>query len=204
MHFEKVWLVLFLGLVGFTYNSAAQRYKENTPLHKFLQENFDSTIIYYSWSNWYSYPKYQIISKQGTSVYFFTYKSPYQMIGGMAPNVLAEKFVLEEMRFRQTPPDTNRYFLPKYVMAKDRDIHWKQVNDFDVWNVGKDKYEPGGCNVYDDGTDTFYLISKSGVKVLDYYAPDFFETCKPKNINRQNVIRTRDVMKKIFADCTTN
>ncbi len=40
-----------------------------------------------------------------------------------------------------------------------------------------------GCEVYDDGSDTYYLITKQGIKTKTFYVADFYENCKPGNIN---------------------
>lgn len=186
----------------FFYNSLqAQIYKETTPLHNFFKNNFDTTIIYNQWSSWYPYPNYYIIAKKDSSVYYFTYKSAYSKVQGRYyPADLHRKFIKEEGNFKSTIPDTNRYFLPAYIHYSNRKLYWFQINSFNISNLKEANENIRGCEVYDDGSDTYYLITKQGIKTKTFYAADFYENCKPGNINLIGEIKTRELILKIFRD----
>lgn len=51
---------------------------------------------------------------------------------------------------------------------------------------------------HDGQENTFYLIVKDSIKVLNYYEPEYFEECGPANIQRQNAIRTKVEILAIF------
>lgn len=179
----------------------AQIYKDTIPLQKFFRNNFDSSIIYHQWSSWYPYPKYYIIAKKDSSVYYFTYKSGYSEIQGRYyPAELHRKFIQEEVNFRLTTPDTNRYFLPVYIHSSNTHLYWSQINSFDVWNLNEVNVNINGCEVRDEGSDTYYFITIQGIKVKTFYAADFYESCKPGNVNLINEIKTRNTILKIFGD----
>lgn len=199
MLFKKI--ILFI-LLTFSYSFLqAQMYKDTTPLHKFFANNFDSTIIYNQWSSWHPYPNYYIIAKKDSSVYYFTYKSPYSKVQGRYyPADLHKNLIQDQGKFNSTVPDTNRYFLPVYIHYSNRQLFWSQINSFDVWNFKEVNENISGCQVDDDGSDTYYLITKQGVKVKTFYAADFYESCKPGNINLINEIKARNTILKIFGD----
>ena len=199
MLFKKI--LLFISLI-FSYSFLqGQIYKDTTPLHNFFANNFDSTIIYNQWSSWNPYPNYYIIAKKDSSVYYFTYKSQYSKVRGQYyPADLHKKFIQEESRFNSTIPDTNNYFLPVYIHYSDRQLFWSQINSLDIWNVKEVNENINGCEVIDDGFDTYYLIAKQRVKVKTFYAADFYESCKPGNRNLINEIKTRNRILKTFGN----
>ena len=199
MLFKTIYLNIAL---IFSYSLVeAQIYKDTTPLHKFFRNNFDSTIIYHQWSSWYPYPKYYIIAKKDSSVYYFTYKSGYfEIQGRYYPAELHRKFIQEEVKFRLTTPDTNRYFLPVYIHSSNRHLYWTQINSFGVWNLNEVNSNFNGCEVRDEGSDTYYFITNQGIKVKTFYAADFYESCKPGNVNLINEIKTRNTILIIFRD----
>jgi hypothetical protein len=134
-------------------------------------------------------------------VSYFTYKSPYSKVQGRYyPADLYKKFIQEQGRFNSTVPDTNRYFLPIYIHHSNRHLFWSQINSFGVWDFKEVNENISGCEVYDDGSDTYYLITKLGVTVKTFYAADFYESCKPGNKNLINEIKTRNTILKIFGD----
>ncbi len=182
-------------------NLKAQIYKNPTPLHDFFKSNFDSTIIYYRWSSWFPYPNYYIISKKDSSVYYFTYKSQYSKFKGLYyPADLHKKFSQEELKFKLTTPDTNRYFLPVYIHFVDRHMFWSRINSFHIWNIKETNENNTGCDIDDGGSDTYYLITNKGIEVKTFYAADFYEGCKPGNVYLINEIKTRDTILKAFGN----
>ncbi len=59
-----------LGWLGATFPGWAQA---PTPLHAFLQQHYDSTVVYHSGSSWYNAPNYIILAKDQDRVDAFTY-----------------------------------------------------------------------------------------------------------------------------------
>ena len=199
MVFKATLLIVLL--IFCNSNLLAQMYNDTSPLHNFFKNNFDSTIIYNKWSSRYPYPNYFIIAKKGSSVDYFTYKSPYYKAQGRYyPADLHHKFMQEEGRFISTMPDTNRYFLPVYIHYPDRQLCWTQINSFGIWNCKEVNENISGCEIDDDGSDSYYLITKQAIEVKTFYAADFYELCKPGNINRINEIKTRKTILKFFGD----
>ncbi len=199
MIFKTIFLTI---LLVFSRNFLqAQIYKDTTPLHNFFRNHFDSTIIYNQWSSENPYPNYYIIAKQDSSVYYFTYKSAYQKVQGLYyPADLHVKFIQEQGTFKSTTPDTNRYFLPVYIHYSNKILYWSQINSFNVWGLKEVNQDFMECDISDSGFDTYYLITTHGIKHKSFYAADFYERCKPGNINLINQIKTRNTILKIFAN----
>lgn len=193
-----------LQTIVLTFSSSflhAQIYKDTTPLHSFFKANFDSVIIYNQWSSWHPYPNYYILAKKDSVIYYFTYKSAYSRIQGLSfPADLSKKFMQEEGTFKATIPDTNRYFLPVYIYYAKRNLFWSQINRFNVWSFKEVEECSNECEVDDGDFDTYYLITKQGIATKTFYAADFYETCKPSNINRINEIELRNTILKIFGN----
>lgn len=189
-------MIICLWLSFFSSALFAQQYREKTPLHAFFKNNFDSTIIYYGWSSWNTAPNYLIISRKDNNTYYFTYTSPYRkMFGYKIPGDLDVKFMLEQLKFENTPPDTNRYFLPVKIHHSVRNEFWTDVNAYNIWKLNDNIPEATRCSVSDGGEDTYYLISKSGIKTMSFYEA---KECSPININNQLEIKTKNVFIKIF------
>lgn len=182
-----------------------QFYKDTNPLQKFFLDNYDSTIIYHQWSSWHPFPNYYIVAKKGNWINYFTYTSPYhKALGRYYPEDLTEKFIQEDIKFQSTTPDTNRYFLPVYIHHSKRDLIWTATNGYDIWRIQEVNENNYSCEVYDATSDTYYLITKQGIRILNFYAADFFEKCKPGNINLLNAIKTRDTILKAFGEQSRN
>ncbi len=201
---QKATLLFSFGFLFLCYPVFAQQNESITPLHKFFQANYDSTIIHYNWSNWYSAPNYLILAKQKNNIYFFTYTSPYKnVIGRPIPGNLSKKFAIEENRFKATVPDTNRYLLAKRVLNDKLKNYWNELHMASLWNIKDDKHtlrDIGNCMIEDAGTATFYFISKTGIKVSNFYAPDFWEECLGKDINRQKALKAEAILWRIVKE----
>jgi hypothetical protein len=149
--------------------------------------------MYHNWSSWYSAPNYLIVAKQKDKLYFFTYTSPYKNLRGRYfPGNLSQKFMEEENKFKRTVPDTNSYLLSKNIVQATLSKSWNELQAANLWKLKDDKHilkSTGNCMIEDGTTSTFYLINKAGVKVLNYYAPDFWEECyaSPKRITKTHL-----------------
>jgi hypothetical protein len=160
------------------------------PLFKYLQENFDSTVVYNSMNNWRPEPHYLILSKSEKGFALFTYINPFvNFPGGVYPKELALKFTSLSVNYRFSKPDTNRYFLPAQIYYPYQDSLWKSISKNDIWNLNDDKKEGNSCNnkrcaIEDADEHQFYLITKYGIKELYFYAPAFYENCCPQKGSR--------------------
>ncbi len=191
------FLFLFNGIF-----SNAQSSSSNTKLHDFLLNNFDSTIIYYTYSNWYYYPNYLIASKLNNELFYFTYVNPYRNPNVVSrPSSLKNLFFKEEMKFWRTPADTNQYFLPFYINHLKKDSAWKQINRFNIWETKIDHSfieNPNKPIIHDGDEFEIHLITKQGIKRKYWYEPDSDERYSPGNSYRISGIKTRDAMLAVF------
>lgn len=173
-----------------------------TKLHEFLLNQFDSTIIYYSYSNWHFYPNYLIVSKVKNQVYFFTYINPYRKpYPADRPIILNRLFSNEEIKFTRTAADTNQYFLPFYLHPSKKDSIWREINTYNIWDTKIDhsfKESTNNSKVQDGDEFEFHLITKEGIKRKYWYEADTEERYSPGNPYRLSGIRTRNALWEVF------
>jgi len=113
------------------------------------------------------------------------------------PGRLTAKFSQEEQRFHRILPDTNRYFLPKPILASTLSRSWQLLRPHHFWTVKDDRStrkETNNCIIDDGDEHTFYLIDKKAIRVASFYAPDFFEECLGKDLGRQQAIAARNIL----------
>ncbi|MCB2409146.1 hypothetical protein [Hymenobacter lucidus] len=174
---------------------------KRTPLHTFFQQNYDSTIIYHSGSNWNNSPNYLILAKHQGQLYFFTYTSPYRdATGKYYPGRLTGKFAAQDQVFRATVPDTNRYLLPQPLRPVTLQRAWQQLRPGQLWRVQDDQQTPANtatCVVEDADDNIFYLIDRQTIRAASFYAPDFYEQCLGKNPGRQQAIKARTILQAL-------
>jgi hypothetical protein len=208
MTFKLKVRALLLLIVAFALNNAFTQTKSKTiPLHKFLQDNFDSTIIYYPSSAWVVDTEYLIMAKLNGFVMHFTYLNPYkQYFGRHAPQTLASIFIREDERFREVLPDTNRYFLPKFIRdSSTRNGSWNSIISQNIWSIKDDRILGEGCEnkrcgIFDADSHTFYLITKSSIKQLYFYAPAFYLTrCCPNKEGLKEAVSIINTFKTTFG-----
>lgn len=197
-------LVLLLPSVALGLMAGPARGQAPTPLHAFLQQHFDSTVVFQSRSGSTHAPDYLILAKYQGRLEFFTYRSPYrQVLGHYFPGRLQHKFAQEERRFRAAPPDTNRYLLPQLVGSATLGGSWHRLNPPGLWELQGDQPLPKAapkCVIEDGEENTFYLITRKSIRVARFYAPDFYEQCAGADPDRQRAIRARDTLRALVRE----
>jgi hypothetical protein len=195
-------------LIAFTcQNAFTQSKKDTIPLHKFLQNNFDSAIIYNPSSNWEFDTEYLIMAKLNGYVMHFTYLNPYkQYFGRHTPETLSSMFNRERNHFGEVLPDTNRYFLPKFIRDSTiRNGSWNNIISQNIWSIKDDRILGEGCDnkrcgIFDADNHTFYLITKSGIKQLYFYAPAFYlARCCPNKEGLKEAVSIINTFKTSFG-----
>ena len=175
---------------------------QTTPLHRFFQQHFDSTIVYQSGPTGNNSPNYLILAKYQNRLDFFTYCSPYRdVLGHYFPGQLVQKFSQEESRFRATIPDTNRYLLPRRVEEELLRHSWQALHPPQFWAIQGDEQarrSTGGCVLEHGVESTFYLIDKKAIRVARLYAPAFYEACAGKDVGRQQAIQASSTLQRLL------
>ncbi|NVO86370.1 hypothetical protein [Hymenobacter terrestris] len=190
----KILLFLFGTNHGSPYPGVATPDGSAPPLYSFLQQHFDSTIVYQQQGTWNQGPDMLILSKQGPEVYFFTYRSPYKLAQGRyVPGGLTQQFSRQEVRFRATLPDTNRYLLLQPIPASKLRQTWQNLRPAQLWQVRDNGTRPINlpCMIEDATTTVLWFLTRSGSRNASFYAPDFYEQCEGPEVNRRQAINTR-------------
>lgn len=198
-------VVLFPGILFLTDAAAQSADSKCNPLQRYLQENYDSTILYATETVLNQEPHYYILSRLNNQVALATYINPYSSFNGHA-NKTAEIFIREQIIFRNTLADTNRYFLPVYLPVSNRLQIWDSLIANFPWQLQDDSISGEGCNaprkpgceIYDGTTAIFFLITKNQIKKLVFYEPAEYEKCCPGRNDRVAVIRMIAIFNKAF------
>lgn len=197
--------LLMISLLMLVNVLLAQKKLDEIPLLKYLQANFDSTVIMHVYSNWHYEPNYSIVCKNDKEgLAYFTYKNPFTNFSARAyPKELVDKFINLAVSFKTTPPDTNRYLLPVSQIAIYKNDLWQTIQKNDCWHIKDDVLLGGGCStgkygIYDGGEYSFYLITKQSIKELYFYEPFYFEEHCPDNNGRKQIINIINSFGKVF------
>ncbi|SDY21282.1 hypothetical protein [Hymenobacter psychrophilus] len=187
--------------IGSQYSTAVAPPGSIPPLYRFLQQHFDSTIVYQQQGSWNQGPNMLILSKKGQQVYFFTYRSPYQPTQGhYIPGGLTQKFSKQEARFRAIQPDTNQYFLPQRVSEPVLKQTWKNLHPTQLWQVRNNDARSSDeeCIIEDASTVTLWFLTRANSRTACFYAPDFYEECAGPGVNRRQAIKTRMALEALL------
>lgn len=173
-----------------------------TPLHAFLQQHYDSAVVYHVGSAWYNAPNYLILAKHRGGVDAFTYSSPYRNgLGRAYPGQLTAHFSQAEARFRATRPDTNRYLVPHAGSAAALRRTWQQLRPARLWSVrgdGERPEAPQACTVDDGAEHVFYLLDKRAIRAVHFYALEEQAACGGHNANRAQALVTSHALRALL------
>ena len=203
----KSSLILVVSVL-FMQKATCQRDIDSSNLLKFIQQNADSSIMYF----FEGFPtlvrhSYLIISKVGDRYIYSSYSDPYKQFSierNLPKGEIARKFRQESQAFNRTDPDTNKYYLPKIVPFSKQELIWKKITTLQPWKLKDDSdttfKTKSQCEVDDGWVAHIILITKNSYKHLFFDNPDFYEKCSPGNVNRQKAIKIADIFSDTFGD----
>lgn len=208
MNFRSLLPLLLLTAVSFV--SFAQKGNKPNALQLFLQANADSTIIFQQSSNWSPQSPYYILSKKADTITAYTYKALPQLDKRIKlPHSIGLKIRHGNyIAVNLVPIDVNIYFQPIYFSPKKLLSFWKNIGKEKPWQLTDDSVDGHACidshcnrtgnYIYDGGGIYLYLITKSEIKKLDYYAPKFFEEVCPGRKGRISILKIEHLFDKHF------
>jgi len=192
-------LILCLVYTFFTGSAVAQQSQVNldgvTPMHEFLQDNADSTIILHFNSNWTHIPEWFILSKKGdtlTAYHYHAFPAYDQRV--VLPQAVALKLRKRLVNQHNVTVDINEYFNPVYFQQDTLSRFWQRANQLKPWQIKDDAQEGIGCpvvkgkehtEIFDAGGVTVHLMTKDNVKKLYFYAPEFYQKQCPRMGRRE-------------------
>jgi hypothetical protein len=161
-----------------------------TPMHEFLRENADTTIIFRYTSNWIRLPEWFILSKKGDTLTAYSYQPhPFFDPRIELPEAMALKLKKRIVRIRSVSVDINDYFNPVYLDHDTIITFWRNVTLLNPWRIKDDAQEGTGCPVvkgkqrnyiFDAGGISVDLITKNEIRNISFYAPDFYQKECPR------------------------
>ncbi len=195
---KAFFIFFFLGLTNNVFSQFRWKAKpEEIPLLKFLQENFDSTVVYsphvFSGTN---KNRFWIVSKKGNDLVFSVYENLYKIdLYKDYPQLLTEKFFKLDSAYRKVLPDTNIYYHPFVVGFQKIKEPWNTITANNFWCL-RDDYADKNCYEFnylmDYSFDVFYRITKNEIKILSFGPIQFDRQCtsKPEEISKAlNIIQ---------------
>lgn len=193
--------ILLVFLLLYAASSSAQQHKklEDSPLIKFLQREFDSVLIHHRHGAWYFAPHFEIAVRFENKTTFYTYKSPYLSHPRGASKTVSNYFIERQIQFGNTVPDTNNYFLRVNLNKENTYAFWLSASNAGAWKLQNFRDSCRFTDVYDDDSQMFILITKQAIRSVNYYAPEFYETCAPGHPMRQKALTVLDVFRKSFT-----
>lgn len=168
----------------------AQINKLITPMHKFMQANADSTIVLEFTTNWIHYPQYFLLSKKGDTLTCYVYKSNTKLNSSLspAPKKIRQQIIKNNSKIFSEPVDINLYFNIYKMTSVQVKAFWDEVAALKPWTLKDDSTEGKGCPaaphknteiedpvIYDGGGIRLSLITNTGIRFLEFYAPDYYE-----------------------------
>lgn len=199
------FLILFISLFPFV-NSQAQR-RDITPLHKFMQLHADTTFMLELPSGWVEPPHYRLFSKKGDTVTAYIYEVFYKK-GIPMPRSIRNKLSKVNGYNPRDTVDVNKFFRPVPMRSRYQGKLWPILMEEQPWSILDDKIEGTGCPksgktdhlIYDGGTINLYLITAKEIKLLSFYAPDFYEQHCPGRKGRKFILKIKDIFDDFFRD----
>lgn len=182
-----------------------------------LQQYTDSTMVLEYTSNWIGPPSLYILSKKNDTLNAYTYRNIFldrKIRGEMIPGIRREMNPDDAYKIMITKPDINEFF--HFYPIEKKAIHkfWAKLHKIAPWSLTDDSVNGFGCpprkpeitkagdtifrdeNIYDGGGMRLYLITKEQIKMLDYYAPDFYIRICPGRKDREGILKIGKIFKE--------
>lgn len=109
-----------------------------------------------------------------------------------------------------TPMDVNFFFSSLYLSKDSSAVFWREIAKVKPWQLKDDSNDGEGCkinakdgkdnNIYDGGGIKLYFITNTEIKVLYFYAPDFYEKQCPGRLGRQGVLKIATLFSKFVKE----
>lgn len=158
--------------------SAAQWYKEATPLASFFRNNYDSTFILNTRSAARPYPDLYIVAKKDGKAYYFRYNYPNAgMESREVPGLSCWTFVRVH-GYGKVLPDTNQYFS---IVRTGKDDLWRVLKLSACWNISDLRKPPANCHVDDGGSLGLTFITSSAIEKRVFYGVHYYAGCDTLN-----------------------
>jgi hypothetical protein len=180
-------VVLLLNSVS----SLAQSNRKTELLYKFMQANSDTTIVFERVFNWVPIsPEIYLISKKGDTLTCYTYRDlVYQRNEGILipTNIRREMRKISNRKILTDPINVNEFLNVCAINLKNLNKLWNGIKNEKPWSLLDDEIEGKGCfidsksipKIHDGGGFNLYLITKSKIKLLYFYAHAYYEKyCK--------------------------
>lgn len=160
-----------------------------SPLRTFLQQDADTTIVFQYTTNWLgrSFHYAYFMCKKDAQIKFYAHRDfVWDSLPHTAENQKPLGGLLE---ITQVPEARNKFFNPLSIAPEQLNQLWADLMSVKPWLIRDDKLDGEGCpekyrrkgnsieevNIYDGGGIQLSLLTRNQVKILDFYAPDYYE-----------------------------
>lgn len=178
-----------------------------TPMHEFLQENTDSTIVFHINANVTHIPEWFILSKKGDTLTAYHYHSFTAYDSRIRlPQAVALKLKKRVVKIYYPTVDINEFFNPIYMEQDTIARFWQNITKLKPWQIKDDVAEGIGCpvvkgkaraEIFDADGITVHLMTKKQIKTLYFYAPEFYQRECPRK-GRKEVLELQSLFLSYF------
>ncbi|MEP7142864.1 MAG: hypothetical protein ABI707_08340 [Ferruginibacter sp.] len=162
-----------LKIPALKYTSSDETFLSDSII-KALTKKSDVVILYMAYSTWSWNVKYQVINHDINNTWHYS--------------VLSKSLLNEDDKEQKI----SAIDLPKASIKKI----WQAFIDNDFFAIKNEADIKVNCkaHVYDALHYEFRIITKKQYKILDYYAPEYFEKQCPGNMERQKIIKCAKIV----------
>jgi hypothetical protein len=180
-----------------------------TPIHTFLQQNADSTLIFSYASGFVDAPTYFILSKKNDTLTLYKYDSGSKNYLARLPKKIRDSLYKLNRPWESHKIGINRFFSVINIQQDSAKAFWSKVESLRAFQLKDDSENGEGCpksnvgynnNIYDGGGIELYLVTKNKIKNLYYYAPQYYEKLCPGREDRKAVIKLEELFLTYFRE----
>lgn len=165
-----------------------------------MRDNSDTTIVVELASTWVAIaPDIYLLGKKGDTLTCYTYRDlVYQKSSILIPSTIkGEMRKANGIKIISKEIDVNEFLHVSAINQKTLGELWSKIKREKPWTLLDDQAEGEGCGIttksytkiHDGGGLNLYLITKSEIKKLEFYAPRFYQQqCKSRQ-GRKSVLK---------------
>lgn len=193
-------------LVLLSFLSSNAQIRGITPLHKFMQVNADTTLMFEYESNWLGPPKYWLMSKKGDTTTAYIYDTAFKNNNVLMPRSV--RTAINKVNGHETweKIEVNHFFKPVKTPEEFKGKIWGMLMSEQPWNIADDNVDGHGCpikgqnshEISDGGCIKLYLITAKEIKTLAFYAPGFYEEHCPGRKGRKSILKIEKIFNEFF------
>ena len=180
-----------------------------TPMHTFLQQNADTTLVFSYASGFVNTPTYFVLSKKSDTLTLYKYDSGSKNYLARVPKKIRDSLNKLNKPWESFEIGINRFFSVVNIAQDSAKVFWSKIDRLKPFQLKDDSDNGEGCpksnvgydnNIYDGGGIELYLITRKNIKNLYYYAPQYYEKLCPGREDRKAILKIEQLFLTYFKE----